>query len=63
MINEFFFPFRWYDGISTFYLDNNGLVFKHVADKMIPDDNLEESKPKSEIPSKLATELTFSAIK
>lgn len=24
----------WYDGFSTFYVGSNGLVFKHVADKV-----------------------------
>lgn len=27
----------WYDGFSTFYLDGDGRVYKHVADKMMPD--------------------------
>lgn len=25
----------WYDGFSTFYVGSNGLVYKHVADKVI----------------------------
>jgi len=27
----------WYDGFSTFYVDGEGKVYKHVADKMMPD--------------------------
>ncbi|KAK9873638.1 hypothetical protein WA026_023423 [Henosepilachna vigintioctopunctata] len=29
----------WYDGFSTFYVNGKGEVFKHVADKMMPDSN------------------------
>lgn len=29
----------WYDGFSTFYVGRDGLVYKHVADKMMPDSN------------------------
>lgn len=25
------------DGFSTMYIDSNGLVYKHIADKVIPD--------------------------
>ncbi|KAJ8921948.1 hypothetical protein NQ315_008582 [Exocentrus adspersus] len=27
----------WYDGFSTFYVNSEGKVIKHVADKMMPD--------------------------
>ncbi|KAF5302492.1 hypothetical protein FQR65_LT08582 [Abscondita terminalis] len=27
----------WYDGFSTFYVNGNGEIYKHVADKMMPD--------------------------
>ncbi|XP_045463078.1 uncharacterized protein LOC123672794 [Harmonia axyridis] len=27
----------WYDGFSTFYVNGNGVIFKHIADKMMPD--------------------------
>lgn len=27
----------WYDGFSTFYVNDEGKVYKHVADKMMPD--------------------------
>lgn len=29
----------WYDGFSTFYLGDDGLIIKHVVDKMMPDDD------------------------
>lgn len=31
----------WYDGFSTFYIGEDGLIAKHVADKMMPDENKE----------------------
>jgi len=31
----------WYDGFSTFYLGSDGSVYKHVLDKLMPDDNKE----------------------
>lgn len=31
----------WYDGFSTFYVGRDGLIYKHVADKMMPDDDKE----------------------
>lgn len=31
----------WYDGFSTFYLDEEGQIGKHVADKVMPDENKE----------------------
>ncbi|XP_025830268.1 uncharacterized protein C6orf136 homolog isoform X2 [Agrilus planipennis] len=36
----------WYDGFSTFYVDNNGKVIKHVADKMMPDSEPELTRSK-----------------
>ncbi|XP_066994200.2 uncharacterized protein [Anabrus simplex] len=29
----------WYDGFSTFYVGGDGLIYKHVADKMMPDND------------------------
>lgn len=26
--------FRWYDGFSTFYVNGDGLIIKHIADKV-----------------------------
>ncbi|KOC65962.1 Uncharacterized protein WH47_12761 [Habropoda laboriosa] len=43
----------WYDGFSTFYVNNDGKIFKHVVDKMMPDQDVEE-KLKTPIETKLA---------
>lgn len=29
----------WYDGFSVFHVGEDGLIWKHVADKMMPDEN------------------------
>lgn len=39
--NLSFISFSWYDGFSTFYVGSDGLIYKHVADKMMPDDDKE----------------------
>ncbi|XP_011505922.1 PREDICTED: uncharacterized protein LOC105368585 [Ceratosolen solmsi marchali] len=45
----------WYDGYSIFYVGEDGLIFKHIADKMIPDNNIDDkSKPD------VTSEFTFS---
>lgn len=31
----------WYDGFSTFYVGPDGLIYKHVADKVMPDQSKE----------------------
>lgn len=31
----------WYDGFSTFYVGSDGLIYKHIADKMMPDQDRE----------------------
>jgi hypothetical protein len=31
------FIYRWYDGFSTFYVGGDGLVYRHVADKVLSD--------------------------
>ncbi|CAG9803813.1 unnamed protein product [Chironomus riparius] len=31
----------WYDGFSTFFVGDDGLVFKHVLDRLMPDENKE----------------------
>ncbi|XP_076233501.1 uncharacterized protein LOC143178621 [Calliopsis andreniformis] len=43
----------WYDGFSTFYVNNDGKVFKHVVDKLLPDQDARE-KVKTPIATKLA---------
>ncbi|KAF5305498.1 hypothetical protein FQA39_LY01589 [Lamprigera yunnana] len=32
----------WYDGFSTFHVSGEGLIYKHVADKMMPDMDREQ---------------------
>ncbi|KAK0179298.1 hypothetical protein PV327_005063 [Microctonus hyperodae] len=44
----------WHDGFSTYYVDSTGLVYKHVADKMMPDDEAIPTKHKPNIAAKLA---------
>lgn len=40
----------WYDGFSTFYVNNDGKIFKHVVDKLMPD----QEQVKTPIEPKLA---------
>lgn len=35
----------WYDGFSTFYVGGDGLIYRHVADKMMPDSDRETIPP------------------
>ncbi|XP_068968788.1 uncharacterized protein [Bombus flavifrons] len=51
----------WYDGFSTFYVNNDGKVFKHVVDKTMPDQNVTE-KFKSPIDAKLALFVALSGL-
>nr|CAD7459586.1 unnamed protein product [Timema tahoe] len=45
----------WYDGFSTFYVGNDGLIHKHVADKMMPDtDHAVDELKKADLGAKLA---------
>lgn len=45
----------WYDGFSTFYVNEDGKVTKHVADKMMPDsDTVTETSPTNLGAAKLA---------
>lgn len=30
---------RWLDGFSTFYVNDEGLVVRHIADKVMPDED------------------------
>lgn len=45
---------EWIDGFSIFYIGSDGLISKHVCDKMMPDDNRETVEPKN-VGLKLAT--------
>ncbi|XP_043476733.1 uncharacterized protein LOC122507857 [Leptopilina heterotoma] len=47
----------WYDGFSTFYIGADGLISKHMADKMMPDQDSEKEKKKE--PSPVAAKLTL----
>ncbi|GAB6019503.1 hypothetical protein CHUAL_001080 [Chamberlinius hualienensis] len=44
----------WYDGFSTFYVGSDGLVHRHVCDKMIPDNDKVEITSKTNLAAKLA---------
>ncbi|GJQ73038.1 hypothetical protein Trydic_g1671 [Trypoxylus dichotomus] len=44
----------WFDGFSTFYVNGEGKIYKHVADKMMPDSDREVIKPSSIDTAKLA---------
>ncbi|XP_026323648.1 uncharacterized protein LOC113232946 [Hyposmocoma kahamanoa] len=45
----------WYDGFSTFYVGADGLVQKHIADKVMPDqDTIIDDEEKAPIAAKIA---------
>ncbi|CAH0722182.1 unnamed protein product, partial [Brenthis ino] len=45
----------WYDGFSTFYVGSDGLIQKHVADKVMPDqDKIVDDEEKAPIAAKIA---------
>ncbi|XP_061717985.1 uncharacterized protein LOC133525660 [Cydia pomonella] len=45
----------WYDGFSTFYVGGDGLIQKHVADKVMPDqDTIIDDEEKAPIAAKIA---------
>ncbi|XP_049886004.1 uncharacterized protein LOC126380556 [Pectinophora gossypiella] len=45
----------WYDGFSTFYIGSDGLIHKHVCDKVMPDqDTIIDDEEKAPIAAKLA---------
>ncbi|KPI95388.1 PREDICTED: uncharacterized protein LOC106116988 [Papilio xuthus] len=45
----------WYDGFSTFYVAGDGLIQKHVADKVMPDqDTIIDDEEKAPIAAKIA---------
>ncbi|KAA0202530.1 hypothetical protein HAZT_HAZT009883 [Hyalella azteca] len=37
--------FNWYDGFSTFHVNSEGLIYRHVADNMMPDEEKLSSRP------------------
>lgn len=44
----------WYDGFSTYYVGSDGKVYKHVADKVMPDQDVVTKKEELPIAPKLA---------
>lgn len=46
--------YRWYDGFSTFYVGGNGKIYKHVADKVMPDQDMLQKEKDLRITAKLA---------
>ncbi|XP_026763998.1 uncharacterized protein LOC113522498 isoform X1 [Galleria mellonella] len=45
----------WYDGFSTFYVGADGLIHKHIADKVMPDqDAIIDDEEKAPIAAKIA---------
>ncbi|XP_012215905.1 uncharacterized protein [Linepithema humile] len=44
----------WYDGFSTYYVNGHGKVYKHVADKIMPDQDVVTKKEDLPITPKLA---------
>ncbi|XP_035911366.1 uncharacterized protein C6orf136 homolog [Anopheles stephensi] len=44
----------WYDGFSVLYVGSDGLVSKHVVDKIMPDDETIKAPPKTIVSPKLA---------
>ncbi|XP_075226348.1 uncharacterized protein LOC142327313 isoform X2 [Lycorma delicatula] len=44
----------WYDGFSVFYVGGDGKVYKHIADKMQPDNDQQEVIQKTPLAAKLA---------
>lgn len=48
-----FFPLaRWVDGFSTFYVNSDGLIVRHIADKVMPDED-KEPNPIEKVVNKL----------
>lgn len=50
-MNRFYF-FRWIDGFSTFHVNNEGLIVRHIADKVMPDED-KELNPIEKVVNKL----------
>lgn len=44
---------KWYDGFSTFYVNDEGLIYKHIVDKMMPDSN-DDTTLKPQLAAKVA---------
>lgn len=44
----------WYDGFSVFHVGSDGLIYKHVVDKMMPDEEREAVASPIATPQNLA---------
>jgi len=42
--------FRWYAGFSTYYVNGHGKVYKHVVDKIMPEQDVIKKKDLSITP-------------
>ncbi|XP_058445385.1 uncharacterized protein C6orf136 homolog [Malaya genurostris] len=51
----------WYDGFSVFHVGSDGQIYKHVADKIMPDDDKVVVSPKTVVSPKLALFLGLTA--
>lgn len=51
----------WYDGFSVFHVGPDGLIYKHVADKIMPDDDKVVVPQKNVVSPKLALFLGLTA--
>lgn len=49
---SFLFFSRWIDGFSTFYVNSDGVIVKHIADKVMPDED-KEPNPLEKVVDKL----------
>ncbi|KAI4503606.1 hypothetical protein M0802_001009 [Mischocyttarus mexicanus] len=49
----------WYDGFSTYYVGADGLIYKHVIDKLMPDQSKLYEKDKPVVVTKLALFIGF----
>lgn len=45
--------FRWFDGFSTFYVNDKGLIVRHIADKVMPDED-KQTNPIEKVVNKLS---------
>lgn len=52
----------WYDGFSTFYVNSDGKIYKHIADKMMPDQDTITKKEDLRIAPKLALFTIFTSM-
>ena len=51
------YAFRWIDGFSIFQVGGDGLIHKHICDKVIPDTDKVEQKKTGNLAMKLGMAL------